>query len=450
MHPLTLIGALYGQARGYRRLDIWRRVAANERLSPAALARLTDQGLQHHIHRSLERFPSYAERVKAHRGTLPRPGEPVLLESLPVWTRDDQREFFARQTKPADSEYVRQTSGSTGHPVKFHVTRESYEWRTGVKDRAYGWAHAQEGVRSLHVWPDERIPMSRKQRVKRSVHTALQRRVYFDAFQEFNDRERAACCALINRVKPEAIVGYSGMLVDIARYARDHKALTWKARSMVNAAEGLQSGQRELLEQYLVEEVFLSYGSREFMSIGMECEHHTGYHIATDNLVIEVVDESGQPLPPGKEGRIVLTDFHNAATPFIRYEVGDIGVMAPDEPCPCGRPFPRLAVVDGRLQDMIFTPRGPVTGIYITYTMRQFDDWIDGYQVEQHARNRVLIRLLTRHALTAERLSPVTALLRQSLGDMTIDFERVDALSRRRSGKVELVISTLGRGEETG
>ena len=443
MHPLTLIGALYGQARGYKRLDICRRVAANERLSREKLARLTDEGVQHHIHRSLARFPFYAERVKAHRGSIPAPGATVRLDELPVWSRDDQRAFFAQQTKPDDSAYVRQTSGSTGHPVRFHVTRESYEWRTAVTDRAYSWAHAEEGVRSVHIWAADHTPASRKQQLKRSVHLALQRRVYFDAFQSFTDSERAACCELINRVKPDAIVGYAGMLVDIARYARDHQALTWKARTMVNAAEGLQSGQRELLEKYLVQEVFLSYGSREFMSVGMECDRHAGYHIHTDNLVVEVVDASGRPLRPGEEGRIVVTDFHNAATPFIRYEIGDMGVMGPDEPCACGKPFPRLASVDGRLQDMIYTPRGPITGLYITYTMRQFESWIDGYQVVQSARNRILIRLLTGASLTAERLAPVTALLREKLGDMTIDYERVDALSRRKSGKVELVISTL-------
>jgi phenylacetate-CoA ligase len=446
---LTLIGALYGQARGYRRLDICRRVAANERLSREKLARLTHDGAQHHIHRSIARFPFYAERVKAHLGSLPAPGSPVRLDDLPVWSRDDQRAFFAQQTPPADSEYTRQTSGSTGHPVRFHVTRESYEWRTAVTDRAYSWAHAEEGVRSLHLWAADHTPMSRSQRIKRGVHLKLQRRVYFDAFQELTDVERAACCALINRVKPDAIVGYSGMLVDLARYARDHNALRWKANSLVNAAEGLQSGQRELLEKHLVKEVFLSYGSREFMSIGMECGKHDGYHIHTDNLVVEVVDDAGRPLPPGSEGRILVTDFHNAATPFIRYEIGDLGVMGPDESCACGRPFPRLARVDGRLQDVIYTPRGSLNGLFITYTMRQFD-WIDGYQVVQNARNRIVLRLLTTASLTAERLAPVTAMLREKLGDMTIDYERVDALSRRRSGKVELVISTLTPEDASG
>ena len=121
MHPLSLISALYGQARGYHRLDIWRRAAANERLPREKLARVADREIQHHIHRSIARFPLYAERVKAHLGSLPKPGERVELSSLPVWTRDDQRAFFAQQTKPDDAEYVRQTSGSTGHPVRFHA-----------------------------------------------------------------------------------------------------------------------------------------------------------------------------------------------------------------------------------------------------------------------------------------------------------------------------------------
>jgi len=443
VHPLTLLSALYGQGRGYHRLDIRRRVAANERLSREALARAGDDAFQHHVRRSIDRFPLYAERVKAHRGSHSAPGRDIRPAELPVWTRANQREFFAQQPRPEDSHYVRESSGSTGIPVHFHVTRESYEWRTAIMDRSYSWAGAEEGAKSLHVWGMDLKARPLKQRIKRLLHTSLQRRVYVEAYQSFTDAERAACCTLINRVKPHAVVGYTGMLVDVARYARDHGALTWKPRTMVSAAEGLRCGQRELLEHHLVDEVFHSYGSREFMNIGMECEKHTGYHIASDNLRVEVVDDTGQPVPAGEEGRIVITDFHNAATPFVRYEVGDIGVMAlSDEACPCGRPFPLLKSVDGRMQDVIQTPNGPITAIYFTFTTQQFI-WIEGFQVVQHAKSRVLLRLLTRAELTPERLAPLETKLRAKLGEMTIDYERVDELSRRRSGKVELVISTL-------
>ena len=445
MNASSIANAAYGEMRGYHRWSIRRRVDANQHYSREALARLNEGVFLHHVHRSIARFPFYAEHVKAHRGSVPKPGESIRAHELPVWTRHDQREFFAQQERPADSMFAHQTSGSTSLPIRFHITRESWEWRNAIVDRAYAWAQAEEGRKSLYVWAADQKRPDWKQRVKHGVHMWLQRRALFDAFQQFGDAEREACIRLINRFQPHAIVGYSGQLVDVARYVRDHPGLlTWKAKTLVNAAEGLQPGQRELLQQYLVDEVFLSYGCREFMSIGMECDRHVGYHVNTDNLLVEVVDDDGQPVAPGEEGRIVVTDFHNAATPFIRYEIGDIGVMAPDERCACGRPFPILKSVDGRLQDVVQTLNGPISGLYITYTMRQFDDWIEGYQVVQDAKDRVLVRLLTKTEFSAERLAPVEALLKKKLGEtMKIEFERATELTRRRSGKVALVISSI-------
>jgi phenylacetate-CoA ligase len=364
---------------------------------------------------------------------------------LPVWTRHDQRAFFEQQERPRDALYAHQSSGSTSLPIRFYITRESYEWRTAVTDRAYGWAEAEEGRKSLYVWGADRASPPLSQRVKRMLHLVLQRRVFFDAFQQFSDDQRLACCHLINRTRPHALVGYPGHLTDIARFARDHPGnLTWRARTGVVGAEALQPGQRELLEEHLVGRVFASYGSREFMNLGMECDRGTGYHIPSDNVRVEVVDDAGRPAPPGQEGRIVVTDLHNATTPFVRYEIGDIGTMAPGVPCACGLPFPLLASVDGRLQDVVHTERGPVSAIYVTATMRKFDDWIEGHQVVQDTKERVLIRLLTRVELTPERLAPVTARLRERLGDaIRIDYERVDELERRRTGKIALVISSI-------
>ncbi len=442
MHPLTLVSTLYGQARGYRRLDIRRRVFANETLPAEKLARLNEEEFQHHVHRSILRHPYYAERVKEHRGSLPRPGERVRSEELPVWTRESQREFFAQQERPADALYMRQSSGSTGTPVAYYATRESYEWRTSIMDRVYTWARAQEGVRSVHVWGTDTRPIQGFHKIKRRVHLVLQRRYFFNAFQEFNDRERAACCDLINRVKPHAIVGYTRMLAEVAQFARDHNALTWKSRTIVTTAEGLMPGQRELLEDVMGREVFNSYGSREVMNIGSECERHQGMHMAIDNLRVEVVDEQGMPVPPHTEGRVVVTDLHNAASPIIRYEVGDIGTLWPDEPCACGRPFPRLASVQGRIQEVIQTPGGPLTVIWFGILLKDFP-WVDGFQLVQDHRDQLTLRLVTKHELTADLIEPLSAALIRRVGNMRLQFERVDRLSRRPNGKAQLLITSL-------
>jgi phenylacetate-CoA ligase len=330
--------------------------------------------------------------------------------------------------------------------VTFHVTRESYEWRTAVSDRGYSWAGAEEGQKSFYLWAADQKEPPLAAKIKRGVHSALQRRTYFDVFQKMGEEEKAQCCRIINKTRPSAIVGYTSMLIALARYVRDNpSALRWKARSLVNAAEGLQRGQRTMLEKYLVDEVFLAYGSREFMLLGMECGRHDGYHVTSDNVLVETVDEEGRAVAPGESGRVVITDFHNAATPFIRYEIGDLGTMAPpDEACPCGLPFPLITSIDGRLQDVIHTPDGGVvTGLYVTYTMRQFD-WIEGYQVVQDERDRILVKLLTTVELTPGITGPVTELLQKKLGpSMRVDYERVDELIRRKSGKVHLVMSSL-------
>ena len=442
----TFISCLYGETRGYRRWAVRREVAANARLPREIIAARARELFECRVRESIDRFPFYADVVKKYRGALPKDGEPITPDELPVWTRAHQRDLFKVQEKPQDSAYVHQTSGSTGTPVTFYVTRKSYEWRTAVSERGYSWAGADEGQKSFYLWAADQKKPPLSARIKRHVHCVLQRRTYFDVFQQMGEREKAECCRIINRTRPSAIVGYTSMLITMARYVRDNPGvLQWKARTLVNAAEGLQPGQREMLEKYLVDEVFLAYGSREFMLLGMECPQHNGYHVTADNVLVETVDGEGRAVTPGEHGRVVITDFHNAATPFIRYEIGDYGTMAlPDETCPCGSPFPRITSIDGRLQDVIHTPDGgTMTGLYVTYTMRQFD-WIEGYQVVQDERDKILVKLLSSVALTPELTAPVTDLLQKKLGPgMGVEYERVDELVRRKSGKVHLVMSSL-------
>jgi len=445
MQPLTFIRCLYGELRGYQRLRIRRQAARHELLDYNALGELNHTLFQQTVREAIARFPAYADRVRNHRGSLPKPNELFDSDELPIWTRRDQRGLFDPLHPPDDAAYVHQTSGSIGMAVRFYVTRESYEWRTAVSDRSYAWARAEEGRRSFYIWAADQETSPLLRRAKRRIDNGLQRRHFYDAFQKFGDEQRSQCCREINRLRPDAIVGYTGLLVDLARYVRDHPdALRWKARTLVNAAEGLNPGQRDLLQRHLADELFLSYGSREFMNVGIECQLHNGYHIVTDNLFVEIVGDDDRKLPYGETGRIVITDLRNAATPFIRYEIGDYGTMAPPEPCKCGRPFPLLASVDGRMHDVIHTPDGRrLTALYITYALRDCH-WIEGHQAIQNERSRVLIRLLTTEDPTTARMALATEKLRKKLGEsIVIDYERVDALSREATGKIPPVISSI-------
>ena len=101
-------------------------------------------------------------------------------------------------------------------------------------------------------------------------------------------------------------------------------------RSVVVGAEKLHDFQRVTIERVFRAPVFETYGCREFMLIGAECEHHNGLHLTMENLHVELVDDAGAPVAPGVEGNVIVTDLTNLGMPFVRYATGDRAVASPD------------------------------------------------------------------------------------------------------------------------
>lgn len=98
-----------------------------------------------------------------------------------------------------------------------------------------------------------------------------------------------------------------------------------------------------------------TYGLTEVIGPGVsaECLHRCGMHINEDHFLPEVIDPaSGEPVPRGQSGELVLTTLTKEALPLIRYRTGDITSLSP-EPCPCGRTLVRMEKVTGRTDDML-------------------------------------------------------------------------------------------------
>jgi phenylacetate-CoA ligase len=101
------------------------------------------------------------------------------------------------------------------------------------------------------------------------------------------------------------------------------------------------------------------YGLSEIIGpgVGIECEYQAGLHIFEDHFLLEIIDpESGEPVPDGQEGELVLTTLSKKAMPLIRYRTRDITNVIPS-PCPCGRSIRRIKRITRRSDDM-FIIRG--------------------------------------------------------------------------------------------
>lgn len=94
--------------------------------------------------------------------------------------------------------------------------------------------------------------------------------------------------------------------------------------------------------------VFIHYGMTETgLGGGVECQARQGCHLREADLFFEIVDKNGEPLPPGKEGKITITTLTRTGMPLIRYRTGDRACFL-KEPCPCGSNLKRLGRVKGR------------------------------------------------------------------------------------------------------
>jgi phenylacetate-CoA ligase len=141
---------------------------------------------------------------------------------------------------------------------------------------------------------------------------------------------------------------------EIERQGIDATALP--LASAILGAEPWTDEMRREIERRLAIKAVDIYGLSEIIGPGVACEcveAQHGLHIAEDHFLPEIINpETGEVLPPGEQGELVLTSLTKEANPLIRYRTGDITALIP-EPCACGRTSMRMARLRGRHDDML-------------------------------------------------------------------------------------------------
>ena len=123
----------------------------------------------------------------------------------------------------------------------------------------------------------------------------------------------------------------------------------------VIGSERWSAKMRERIHEGLGIELYDIYGLTEIYGpgIGINCEHNCGMHIWDDFIYLEIIDpQTGQPVPDGETGEIVITTLVKEGAPLIRYRTHDLSRIIPGK-CACGRSYPRIDVIAGRTDDMM-------------------------------------------------------------------------------------------------
>jgi phenylacetate-CoA ligase len=368
-------------------------------LAPDALWSLQRRQLRELLLHAAQTCPFHAERAGADIAGLPADFSPEQFARLPLLTRRDVQRHFAdlssRRVPPKHGQvHAASTSGSTGEPVRYLTTDlATFFWQAfNLRD---------------HLW--HRRDLSLKLATIRSGAKAERLGNWFG---EIGDTTlRTGPCVMIPMdvsideqadsvlaEDPAYLTGHANNLVALLTTIENRRGRLPGLKQVRCIGEAVSDEVRRYVSEHWGVPLIDLYSTRESGYIALQCPDGGNYHVQAEGLLVEILDDAGQPCRPGQAGSVVVTTLHNFAFPLIRYVLGDIAEVG--EPCPCGRGLPVLRRILGRSRNLLSLPDGtrrwPVFGIpgFLSIApIRQF-------QFVQRSVDELEIRLAVERPLT--------------------------------------------------
>ncbi len=251
----------------------------------------------------------------------------------------------------------------------------------------------------------------------------------------------------IREFMPDFIAGYPSAVSVLANFMLQNRVGPFRnLKAVLCGSENLYPNLRDLLAKAFGCRIFSWYGHTERAVLAGECEAGTRYHIFPEYGMVELIGKDGRPITDaGQIGEVVATGLNNFAFPLIRYRTSDLASYS-SESCSCGRAYPLLARVEGRLQEFIVTSDGrevTLTSLVFAQHFKAFSR-IRQMQIVQDKAGVIKVRI----ARLGEYSPGDEAELRRVMlgtvnGRLEIDFDYVDEIERTAAGKHRFLIQRL-------
>jgi phenylacetate-CoA ligase len=403
----------------------WRRI---QHLPGPELARMQRDGLTRLLEHATTRVPYYQGLG------IERPADPhEWLRRFPILTKATLRDEGDRLCTPGIEGLVQvSSSGSSGFQSTIWVSPAEISRTQAIQTLWWEWAGYRLGDRLLQtgMTPD-------RGRVK-ALKDRLLRTTYVVAFG-LSDDEMADVLRAGRRRPWRALGGYASNLDAFARAASTAGIDDVAFETIISWGDKLFAEYRAHLESTFRAPVHDLYGTTEGVCIASQREGDA-FYVMTPHVVLELLDDDGQPVAAGELGRVVVTRLDADSMPLVRFSLGDLAVARPDgPPPPGGLAFPQLERIIGRDTDTIRTPGGR------TLTVHTFTG------VFEHVPEIVQFAIVpTGDGFTVEyRPAPsfdpsiperVATTLRDVIGEpVAIDWREVDHIAPTPSGKPQII-----------
>ncbi|MDN7026086.1 phenylacetate--CoA ligase family protein [Methanoculleus sp. FWC-SCC1] len=403
----------------------------------AELARLLEHAYEH---------VPYYRRVFDERSLKPADIHDFTdLRLLPFLTKEivqnNLEDLRATNFPESAFEYVR-TSGSTGAPMGFYYEK-------GVS-RAKEWAFMKAQWDRVGYRFIDKCVVLRGHVVDSARSGVFWKKAMFGRWlimssHQMTEENLPAYIRRIRKFAPKYIHAYPSMIVTLARCLRQYRNRPFPSlKAILCGSENLYPWQRELIEEVFGCRVYSWYGNSEQTVLAGECEMSSCYHIFPEYGIVELLGKDDQPvMEPGQMGEVVATSLTNYICPLIRYRTMDIAVLS-RRSCTCGRAYPLLEKVEGRLQEFIVTRKGQLVSVTpINYESDAFEN-IRQFQMYQEEMGELILKIVRKPGYTESDTERLQQELEWQLGDeVRVAICFVDSIPRTRSGKYRYLIQKL-------
>lgn len=331
---------------------IWSKIetASRQEIEEIQLKRLKET-----VKLNWEKVPAYRKKME-DAGVKPEDIQTLQdLAKLPFVTKQDLRDnypFGLFAVPKEDLVRIHASSGTTGKPTVVGYTRRDLDMWTECVSRiaAMGGATKEDvaqicfgygmftGALGLHFGLENigatMVPSSTGNSEKQIMY-----------MQDFGTTLLVATPS------------YALRLAEVAQQIGVDPKKDLKVKIGLVGSELLTEAMRTEMHKLWGDDMLVTsnYGMSELMGPGVsgECEYMDGMHINEDYFIPEIIDpKTGEVLPPGEKGELVITCIYKEALPLIRYRTKDVTRLI-YEPCKCGRTLCRMENLDGRTDDML-------------------------------------------------------------------------------------------------
>lgn len=422
-----------------------RELDQHELLDSDELRRITLAKLQKLLAHAVETVPFYKGHLQGLdlAGSLSDLHESFLgIPALSKATINDNLQTMVSANLDGNGLDENSTSGSTGEKLLFYTDWRSGAFRKATVRRSQRWLGVLPGHPEVRLWGSP-IDINRSKSIRGLLHSTISREKMLSAYS-MDEQSLNSYLKFCLRFKPKLLIGYPSALSVFAAHLESQGVRIPSLIAISCSAETLYEHDREYLARIFEAPVFNRYGCREVGDIANEVPDADGLVVNSDRLLVEILNDNGEPCASGEQGEVVVTDLENYGMPLIRYRIGDLARWSPDTARGGDKyPFPILESVDGRTLDVIQSPNGNrVGGTYWTILLRTRPG-IKTFQVIQDKPDAIRILYVGEEG-TAPDFDYYRGKIEDKFGsELQVDFVETETFEQPPGTKFRLVMSKI-------